>query len=645
MRFSDYPFLKYLPLLIGGILLAEFFAFKSIETIFCINIILIVSYFLLIHLKTNQTRLLFLSLIGYLSIFSFGILLSTYQKGHVTHSNLDEPYESYLAEVRQLDLQKPNSYENLLEIIAIKQKSEWKPARGLVIAYHQSSVPLLPGQLIRVSRPAERIGAPQNPYEFDYRAFLARKGIHFRQFIGKDFQVLDKTRESSLEFFLVNFRNHLAIRLKNQIPDPQSQQIALALLLGQKQSLDRDLRAGYVQAGVMHILAVSGLHVGIIYALFLGLLKPLRLAKKWSRIYLLLVVLLIWIYAVVTGLSPSVVRAATMFSLLSLGQLRERKPSIFNILAFSAMLMIAINPAVIKEVGFQLSYLAVAGIVLLQPLILNWWLPQNRILEYFWQLTAVSLAAQLATFPLSVYYFHLFPTYFLVGNLLIIPLAFLIMQLGVPLLLFGWIPYLGDGIGWVLSKLIWCQNQLIQLLQVLPYGKVDRLTISPLSMILLWMALLVWSAWETGNRKQLIYLSLIGFSIWSGLRIFETINRPAQELVIYQGKKGQVFDFSIEQQLFAWNQGIDEEELSFVVDPNRIINQLPQVPDAMVGILGEANTIQFLPLNVSYNFGTSEVYFPVQKPKNIAVWLDGKWKSRSNSDTLKLGDAAFRILF
>jgi len=645
MRFSDYPFLKYLPLLIGGILLADSFEFLRVKTISIIALILVLSYFLLINLKTNQTRLQVLSLIGYLLIFSFGILLSRYQKEQAAFLALDEPFESYLAEVRQFDLQKPNSFENLLEIKAIKIDSEWKAANGLVIIYHQAPEPLLPGQVIRVSKAAERIGVPKNPYEFDYRAFLARKGIHFRQFIGKDFQVLEKVGESSLEFILVNFRNHLATRLGDQIPDPQSKQIALALLLGQKQSLDRDLREGYVQAGVMHILAVSGLHVGIIYALFLGLLKPLRLSKKWSRIYLLFVVLLIWAYAIVTGLSPSVVRAATMFSLLSLGQLRERKPSIFNILAFSAMLMIVVNPEVIKEVGFQLSYLAVAGIVLIQPLILNWWLPRNRILEYFWQLTAVSLAAQLATFPLSVFYFHLFPTYFLLGNLLIIPLAFLIMQAGVPLVLFGWIPFFGDGLGWLLSKLIGFQNQLIQLLQVLPWGKIDRLTISPLSMILFWMALLVWSAWETGNRKQLIYLSFTVFSIWSGLRFFEALNRPAQELVIYQGKKGQVFDFSVEKKLFAWNQGIDQEELSFVVDPNRISNQLPQIPDTMIGILETASIIQLFPLNVSYNQKTSEIYFPIQKPKDVAIWSEGEWKSSSKRDTLKLGDAAFRILF
>src|SRR5690606_8261806 len=237
--------------------------------------------------------------------------------------------------------------------------------------------------------------------------------------------------------------------------------------------------------------AVRGLHVGVIYALFILILKPLRLKKEKARLYLLFVILVIWLYAFLTGLSPSVVRAATMFSLMTLGQMRERPPSIYNILAFSAMLLLTYNPDVIFEVGFQLSYLAVLGIVMIQPLILNLWLPRNKVLEYIWQLTSVSLAAQLVTFPLSTFYFHVFPTYFLLGNLLILPLAFIIMQVGVPLMIFGWIPGFGDVLGWVLSWLIWLQNWIAEFIRLIPGGKLDRLTMGFSGMILVWGMLLI----------------------------------------------------------------------------------------------------------------------------------------------------------
>lgn len=645
MRFSDYPFLKYLPILIGGILFG-----KKIES-FNVYLAIIgitslwLMYFLLVNHKTAPGKTLLISFIGYLLIFCLGILLINLKMLQESKPRIGMTFDSYLAEVRQFDLQKPNSSENLLAIKAVEIAGAWRTATGSVLVYHQALLPLIPGQILLVKKTPEQIEGPKNPYEFDYRAFLLRKGIHFRQFIGDDFLIIDSLPESSIDFLFINLRSQLADQLGQVIPDSQSEQVAMALLLGQKQSLDRNLRDGYVQAGVMHILAVSGLHVGIIYALLLSLFKPLKLSKKWAKFYLILVVLLIWIYAILTGLSPSVVRASIMFSLLTLGQMRERKPSIFNVLAFSAMLMIALDPEVIFELGFQLSYLAVAGIVLIQPLILNWWLPKNRILEYFWQLTSVSIAAQLATFPLSVFYFHLFPTYFLLGNLLVIPLAFLIMQVGVPLLLVGWIPGVGSVLGWVLSQLIWIQNQVVLLIQTLPWGKIDRLTISVSSMIFCWLILLIWAGWAMGNKKQLIYIFYGMVFIWSGLMLAGEIRAPRQAIVIYQGKKGQAFDYSLGDQVFSWNARIEPEELSFIVDPNRIATQLPLIPKPIIGIPHSVDQILLFPSSLIYNMNASEIYFVNQNPREIEIWNEGKWKKKQYSDTLKLGDAAFRILF
>jgi competence protein ComEC len=645
MRFSDYPFLKYLPILIGGVLCAQ--QLESFNVY--LAVIGIVSfwlvYFLLVNHKTVPRKTLLISFIGYLLIFCLGFLLVNLKTLQKLKPKIDRPFDSYLAEVRQFDIQKPNSFENLLAIKAVERAGEWRTATGSVLVYHQALLPLIPGQILLVKKTPEQIEGPKNPHEFDYRAFLLRKGIHFRQFIGDDFLIIDSLPESSIDFLFINLRSQLADQLGQVIPDSQSEQVAMALLLGQKQSLDRNLRDGYVQAGVMHILAVSGLHVGIIYALLLVLFKPLKLSKKWAKFYLILVVLLIWIYAILTGLSPSVVRASIMFSLLTLGQMRERKPSIFNVLAFSAMLMIALDPEVIFELGFQLSYLAVAGIVLIQPLILNWWLPKNRILEYFWQLTSVSIAAQLATFPLSVFYFHLFPTYFLLGNLLVIPLAFLIMQVGVPLLLVGWIPGVGSVLGWVLSQLIWIQNQVVLLIQTLPWGKIDRLTISVSSMIFCWLILLIWAGWAMGNKKQLIYIFYGMVFIWSGLMLVEEIRAPRQAVVIYQGKKGQAFDYSLGDQVFSWNAKIEPEELSFIVDPNRIATQLPLIPKPIIGVPHSVDQILLFPSSLIYNMNASEIYFGNQNPREIEIWSEGKWKKKQHSDTLKLGDAAFRILF
>ncbi|WP_075350551.1 ComEC/Rec2 family competence protein [Algoriphagus marinus] len=645
MRFADYPFLRYLPILIGGILLSKRIAFPDFGLVLTLLVAGLLIYGFILYKVSFTRKGLLLGGIGYGLLFLTGIFLVRLNEASQTAFQNSETIEGYLAEVTQYDVAKPNSFENLLQVKAVSTDGVWVKSDEKVLVYHQSQTPFLPGQIIWVKSEPESISAPSNPNEFNYKGFLARKGIFSRQFLSKNFVVLDSSISTKPQHVLSHLRFKIGKLLQDKIPDPDSEQIALALLLGQKQYLDPNIRDGYVQAGVMHILAVSGLHVGIIYALFLMLLKPLKLSKKWAKIYLLFVVLLIWVYAFLTGLSPSVVRAATMFSLLSLGQMRERKPSIFNILAFSAMLMIAQNPAVIFEVGFQLSYLAVGGIVLIQPLILNWWLPSNRFSEYLWQLTSVSLAAQLATFPLSIFYFHVFPTYFLLGNLFVIPIAFLIMQIGVPLMLLGWIPYLGDFLGWILSLLIWLQNFIIQLIQLIPGGKLDRLTIDFSSMILIWVILLIWASWAMSKRKNLVYFLFVLILIWSGVQLEKEISKPSEELLVYQSKDGFAIDYNLEGNLYSWNQGIKPENLSYLVDPSRIANEWDRFPNPMFMMFLDEDKKSIFPSPIRFDDSKMTFHFVSQKPKLIQVWEDGKWVETNLSDSVSLNESAIRIVF
>jgi competence protein ComEC len=553
--------------------------------------------------------------------------------------------DQYLAEVIQYDVQKPNSFENLLELKSVKTSAGWSTAVGKVLVYHQNETHLLPGQILLIKKAPEVIPAPKNPNEFDYKDFLARKGIFHRQFLGKNFQILSTDQTSDIRFFLDHLRQKMVLMLEAKIPDPDSRQVALALLLGQKQKLDPEINKAYSETGLMHILAVSGLHVAIIYAIFLFLLKLLRLKKHQTKYFLIGVIGIIWLYAFLTGLPPSVLRAATMFSLITLGQMRDRKPSIYNVLAFSAMLLITVNPDVIFDLGFQLSYLAVAGIVLIQPLILNWWLPSSKVGEYFWQLTAVSIAAQLVTFPLSVYYFHVFPTYFLIANLFVIPISFLNMQVGVPLMILGWIPYLGEVLGWILSWLVWSQNQVTLLIHVLPVGTVNRLTMSLTGMILIWLLTLIWSGWQFGPRRNLTLTVVILVFFWSASGFISEFSKPDEELIIYQGKKGNMFDFSFHGKLYSWNQGLEGEEIGFVTDPTRIANHWSQFPEAFFAGKLDEEIIAFPFHSVSYSPNQKTLYFSKGIPISIQSWGGNRWEYVVESDSLQLGNNAYRILF
>ncbi|WP_026968665.1 ComEC/Rec2 family competence protein [Algoriphagus terrigena] len=645
MRFADFPFLRYLPFLIAGVFLSQ----QGFPVSILISAVLIglcwVIYAVFLSRKKNFNKLVPATL-GYGMLFLLGLLLSEIQKIHAADS-FDpslESCDSYLARVGKFDVPKPNSQENILEVVQFKDSLGWHDSKGKVLIYHKGKSQLLPGQVILVDGAPETIPPPIFPDEFDYRGFLARKDIHFRQFIGEKHLLVDSSDTDSPKFWLERLRKSLAEIIAEKVPNPESRQIAAALLLGQKESLDREIRNAYAETGTMHILAVSGLHVGIIYAILLFPLKGIRLTSRQRKSYLVLVVVLIWIYAVLTGFSPSVIRAATMFSLLTAGQMRDRKPSPWNILAFSALIMIVMDPAVIFEVGFQLSYLAVGGILLLQPLILRWWLPRNRALEYIWQMTAVSLAAQLATFPLSVLYFHIFPSYFLIANLVIIPLSFVVMNTGILLLALHWIPWIGAGLGWAVNGLIWFQNWITRTIQQFPGGNMERLTITFSGMLLIWVLLIVWANWEWGDRKKLIYLSALLFFIWSTDQVIREVRRPATEILIFSGEKGILMDFKVGESIYSWNEDFPPEQISFSIEPNRIAEHRPQIPESAFAV--EEGEVLWFPLG-DFRFDKDSRKFRWGKDKPIRIEqfsFPNSWESLA-SDSLIANNGAFRIVF
>lgn len=584
------------------------------------------------------------AVLGYSMLFLFGNWISL--NAINSSPKIDwNSVDGYLAEVVNYDEEKPNSFENVLKIKSIHTDGVWENRSGQVVIYHQSKIPLLPGNVIWIPSIPEAISTPRNPNEFNYSGYLERKGILYRQFLKEEVYVLNSSSPFISIYFFKHLRKRLSEFLESKIPDRASNQIAQAILLGQKQFLEKDLKQAYSQTGVMHLLAVSGLHVGIIYALLMVVIKPFGLKKVALKTYLWWVIVLIWVYAVLTGMSPSVVRAAIMFSLLTLGQMRERKPSIFNVLAFSAMLMITFNPEVIFEVGFQLSYLAVAGIVLLQPKLLRLWQPEYQWQEYLWQLLTVSMAAQLATFPLTVSYFHSFPTYFLIGNLLIIPITFLVLQIGVPLLFYGWIPWLGELLGFLVSKLVTFQNFLIVSIQGLPFSNIDRLTISFYSMIGVWLMLLIWVSWDYYPKRKLVWLALIGCFSWAGIAVYANFKSSQEELIIYHTSQGVMLDYAYSGKVKSWNQGVRPQDISYQIEPYRVLKNWDAIPDSLFFIKEEGGVLRF-PLDI-FRIDPQEKILFLKDSLSLAIqkWENDQWVELPSSGQISFEGATFRVLF
>lgn len=642
MRFSDFPFLRYLPFLLLGIFLGKAGILVDWKLL---GVILIVLSFLFGFLVLRRKLMEFRGILPYFQLLLFGLFCEVYHRESNSHQHQTPLDQGYIAEVQEFDLQKPNSFQNLLAIRFAQLDDEWISAEGQVLVYHQSDKPLHPGDLIWVSEKPESLPAPVNPYEFDYRGYLERKGIFFRQFLGDNFIRIEQKSGFDISFLMAHWRREMARMLCRHIEHQEAQQIALALLLGQKQELDRDTKKAFSEAGVMHVLAVSGLHVGILVGVLLLLIKPLKLKKGAKRIYLIGVLMVIWIYAVLTGMAPSVMRASVMFSLLTLGQLRERRPSIFNILAFSAILMLVFDPDVIFEVGFQLSYLAVAGIVLIQPLIARLWLPRTVVLEYFWQLASVSIAAQMATFPLSIYYFHTFPTWFLPANMLVIPLTFIIMQLGIPLMMVGWIEPLGNFLGFITELFLRLEIWVLDGFKDLPFGSFQFLTISIYGMVAVWTLLLLWAAWEYYPKKIIIRIGavlLLGWVMTAGL---DHLSYPDRQLVLYSSEGGWFLDYWENETLNSWNHDVASENLDFLVKPNRIQNQWKSLPKPMEAFTNQAGLLYFPSLDLKVD-PVKKLFFgkPIQRG-TLQYWSEGKWQTESNGDSLLLQGKSYRILF
>ena len=356
--------------------------------------------------------------------------------------------------IREKTIQTP------VRLVARADSGGFVPAQGRVLVYfRKDSITqiLRYGDSVMFQSRLQRVRNFGNPYEFDYRKFLARKGIYYSGFADSGRTMIIGTGGGSPLLLRAYRLRHKLLRIYRQHGiSGVEYQILAALTLGYRQALSREVQQSFAHSGAMHILAVSGLHVGILFGVLLLILRPFAKGRfRWLALAVILTVL--WGFAVITGLSPSVRRSAFMFSLIAITLMIRRQTNIYNSLAASAFFMLLFYPADLFSVGFWLSYLAVIAIVSLYPLIYRLiYLP--RPFNKVWALLSVSIAAQIGTMPIGLYVFHQFPNYFLLTNLLAIPLAGIILYLAMALFLFNSVGIVGKILGKVLAlsvKILW----------------------------------------------------------------------------------------------------------------------------------------------------------------------------------------------
>ena len=373
--------------------------------------------------------------------------------------------------------------------------------------------------------------------------------------------------------------------------------ITEALLIGYTNDLDKDLVQSYSNTGVVHIIAISGMHLGLIYVMLIWVFKRLPLIKKSKPIQVIFILSCLWLFSLLTGASASVCRAAVMFTFITLGANFFKQASIYNSLAASAFVMLCYNPYYLWDVGFQLSYLAVGGIVAFQKPIYNWLYIPNKYADAAWKLLAVSLSAQVLTFPICVYYFHQFPNMFLITNLIAVPLSSGILYAAIALIAFSWVPYAGLYLGKLVNGAVWCMNKIILWVDSLPFTLWDKIPATVLTTWLLYCTVIGASLWLLHAQKNWLkfsMLSLLAFVTVHAYNNWQIQNQ--QKLIVYNVGQHKAIDFvKGNNYQFVGDSVLLEDGLlqNFHLKPGRVALQLSNRTDSLQPFLGNGRFCQF----------------------------------------------------
>jgi len=552
--YTKYPFVRMLiPFVLGIWCCACLPAFRlsSSSTIIIALVLFALASVTSFVLKSYRNNWIFGAVMG-CYLFLAGYALTQVHEAE-TQKNYFRNFEAnahyYVARVCDYPTERSNSIRTVLDLeYQFGDSLSSRPVSGKVMAYFpksDSAFALRYGDLIAIPAPIREVTPPLNPEEFDYRAYLARKGITGQVYLkDEDWIGLQTNNANPIYAFSYRFRDVLLASLRRSGLNDNEFGVAATILLGYDDNLADEVRKNYVAAGSMHILCVSGMHVGIIYLLASFLLSFLS-RKKWQiTLRQVLLLTLIWFYALIAGLSPSILRASLMISFVIIGEMIRRKGFIINSIAASAFILLCINPNNLFEIGFLLSYAAVIGIVMLQRPIYSWFVIKNKLLDRAWQITSVALAAQIATIPFTLFYFNQFTTYFWLSNLFMTPVSFIVVISGMVLLLVSWIPYLNTLVGYLVWGAVYVMNWIVARIESIPYSIIKGLYISEFEFAMLLVAFLLLLLMVTLRRRRLfipMLSALLLVMVSLTIRVYSSENQ--QGMTVFSLRKHTAIDF------------------------------------------------------------------------------------------------------
>lgn len=571
MNWHELPFLRLLVPLSAGIITNFFLELGDVTVVALCALAGLGSIMLVVHrLKVNFRFRWVYGVWVNLWFYVLGIQMGIVQN-ELNHPNHFKNYlkeQNYiLGEIKEIKSHK-KSKQLVIKVLRISDEGKYlKKATGKLsinVLLQSTHLPALNDanfglkDTIFFKGCVKEIALPKNKRAFDFKKFMQIRNIHYQTFVKiQDLQSPISTCGEEKVPLLEQIKSYCSDILVKHLGDGEEIGVATALVLGQKQFLTEEIKNAYGNTGAMHVLAVSGLHVGFVHiglSFLLNLLGGERLFSSYGKTLIELIG--IWLYALITGLSPSVLRASVMFSFFAIGKSIRRDTNVFNILAASAFFLLIFNSNMLFDPGFQLSYLAMMGILVLYPKIYSLISIRYWFLDYLWKLLAVALAAQVFTLPVGLYYFHQFPVYFWLSGFFVVPAAGVVLSLGLFLIIISKVTIIAFGAGILLSFILKAMNFVIIFIEKLPYSIIEGIWISWEQCILLYIILVLIILVLQFRNKKLLFLAL-GLIGWLILEHdFKQIRQHQQKmLVFYHIPKTGVIDLVAGKQAYSVTYG------------------------------------------------------------------------------------------
>jgi len=551
IQLKKIPFVRLLLFLVAGIVAQWYLQFDTAILFWALAFIALALVVLAIFSLSKKFILRWLQGVLILFVmFISGAILTNYK--NITHKkdwygNSYTGGDEMLVTIQEPLVTKTNSYKAQATVAAVKTNGKWQPTQGDILVYFKkdSSLPAIEyGTQIVINKALQPIANSGNIGAFDYQRYCLFHGITGQVFLKeREYAILPEKHTSWLQQTLFNLRNATINNLQKYIPGEDEQGVAEALLIGYREDLDKDLVQAYSNTGVVHIIAISGLHLGMIYAAMVWLFGFFKRYKLIRFIQPLTILFVLWAFTLIAGAVPSIMRSAVMFTFIIIGQVIDKRSSMYNTLAASAFCMLVYDPFMLWDVGFLLSFAAVISIITFMRPIYGLLYYRNKSLDKLWSLMSVTLSAQVLTIPIVVFYFHQFPNFFLITNFIVVPLSGLILYGEILLLLFSFFPPVANAIGWLLHYMLYGMNAYIQNINALPVAVWNNLQLSTGETWLLFGIFVSVALWLMYKSSKAFIAALAFCGVFSLLLCMDYIQRNQQhKLIVYNVPKYEAID-------------------------------------------------------------------------------------------------------